>query len=131
MLLLNILKFFLKEAINVNGASEGRLTKREMIRRAFEALGYNAKPSAVAAWIENRFGEQVKTQTISVEKTWMKKSFGQGQVSVGTNPSRAESGQGNAGKVAQDALHLLRRIKSLADEVGGVERLRELLDFID
>jgi hypothetical protein len=162
-----------------------------MIREAFEELGYDARPGRVAPWIKEKFGKQVKAQTISVEKTWMKrlhdwvvealqvlgadadpaqvkrwldteKEEGWSEESVmrsisgikrreamsaaaaEADPKRKLEGQATKTKatvddalepakssqVAFDALALLKKVKAFAEEVGGVERLREILDML-
>jgi hypothetical protein len=55
--------------------SEAQPTQRAMIHQALETLGYNAKPLTIAEWIKSNYGKDVKTSTISVEKTWMKKDY--------------------------------------------------------
>src|SRR4051794_38434464 len=64
-----------------NGGQQGQggMTKIDAVRQALEAMGSDAKPLAIQAYLKDRLGMEVKTNLISVYKKDLARRAGKGK----------------------------------------------------
>jgi len=127
-----------------NGGQQGQggMTKLDAVRQALAALGGDAKPLAIQAYLRDRLGMEVKTSLISVYKKDLAKKAGkkpaaqaaaarkrQAKEGTGDNKARvqpkppAASGGKEAGIPLDDILY----VKGLVGRLGP-DQLHTLID---
>jgi hypothetical protein len=109
-------------------------SKTELVLRALQTLGWDAKPLAIQEFVQENYGVEISTKVISVYKGKLAKQ-GRKRGRPGRKP-RAETAVAAAPRPAaprraagEVTMSDLRTIKELTDRVGA-GRLRELLELL-
>src|SRR5436305_6391447 len=78
-----------------NGGQQGQggMTKMDAVRQALEAMGGDAKPLAIQAYLKDRLGMEVKTNLISVYK----KDLARRAKKTAAQEATAKKGEAKAG----------------------------------
>jgi protein-disulfide isomerase-like protein with CxxC motif len=109
-------------AAAVSPAKARELSKTEAIKRAFAALGRDAKPAAVIEHVKKSYGLDVSAQTVSNLKARLAKKTGATGKRRG-RPPKARSGASRAAAprraMAGVSLEDIRAVKALVDRIGA------------
>jgi len=111
-----------KDGGDGSAENEGKLTQREMVKRALKELGYDAKTQAIHEHIRDRFKRTLTNNIISSYKSNLRREAGVAKGRGGRPPGRAASAH-NAALDVRDVL----AIKELVGRLGA-NRVRELID---
>jgi hypothetical protein len=119
---------------NDEQASDPRSNKTEAVRRALEALGYEAQPLEIQKYIKDNFDVDMNANMISSYKSSLRQKAGlRGRRRKKRGrPKKGETSAIHAAAVSHDAVPWkdLRIIKELADRIGK-RGLRELVELLD
>jgi hypothetical protein len=104
-----------------DGSGEEALTQREMVRRALQGLGYDAKTQAIHDYIREHFKRNLSNNIISSYKSNLRSEAGMAR-GRGGRPA----GRGAAHHAPLDVKDV-QTIKGLVERLGA-NRVRELID---
>ncbi|HEY7158002.1 MAG TPA: hypothetical protein VH575_28865 [Gemmataceae bacterium] len=113
--------------------ADPRTNKMEAVRRAMEALGYEAQPLDIQKYIKDNFGLDMNPNMISSYKSSLRKKAGmKGRRKKRGRPRKTEAPAAHAVAVSHDAVPWkdLRTIKDIAGRIGK-RGLRELVELLD
>lgn len=99
------------------------LSKLEGVRRALAALGYDATPAGIQAYLKKEYGIAMETGLISNYKSSIKSS---GKSAVMRKPAGRPAAKSKAGAISVDDV---RAVKELADRIGA-EELKQLAEML-
>ena len=103
---------------------EGELSKMGMVREALEALGYDAQPDEIDAFIKEKHNREVAKAIISSYKSSIKNS----RKPTGAKPGRKPgvAGGGAAGGIQLEDLAAVRGLVSRL----GASQVKQLVDVL-
>ncbi|MBX9623126.1 MAG: hypothetical protein K2X82_04865 [Gemmataceae bacterium] len=108
---------------------DGTVSQADMVRDALAALGANAKPRAIQAYVQEKHGKELSRIIISNYKSNMKKGrlggLGGGRARGAGRPRKA-AGAGTGGSVRLDDLEAVRGLVSRL----GAANVRRLVDVL-
>lgn len=119
---------------NEEQESDPRTNKMEAVRRAMEALGYDAQPLEIQKHIKDNFDLDMNANMISSYKSSLRKKAGmKGRRKKRGRPKKTEAAPtAQVAAVSHDAVPWkdLRTIKDIAGRIGR-KGLRELVELLD
>jgi hypothetical protein len=107
-------------------AKAGDFNMMGAVREALEALGYDAKPVAIDAYIKEKHdGYEVPRAVISSYKSLLKKGKGKGKATGAKRGPKAKAAGGSGGIQLED----LTAVRSLVSRLGAA-RVKQLVDVL-
>ncbi len=104
-------------------SGEKSVSQVDMVKKALEELGADAKPLAIQESIKANFGKDLPTTIISNYKSVLKRKGGGAAVSVAAGRGRPTRGSGS--------IHLddLEAVRGLVSKLGA-DQVRRLVDVL-
>ncbi len=102
-----------------------RVNQSEIVRRALQDLGMDAKPRTLRPYIKEKYEQDIDESVISNTKSLYKRKLAQeGQVVPSTStPLSPQSGRLTVGD--------LQQVKDFVDQLGGLDQAREALKALE
>lgn len=121
---------------NADHGGDPKSNKMEAVRQAMTALGDDASPNDIQAYVKEKFGQDIHTNMVSSYKSAVRKKLGlRGRRRKRGRPRKTEAAAVHAAPAAMTSHEGIswkdiRAIKDVAGRIGkkGLKELVELLD---